>query len=1319
MKKRTIVILAIIAVFTASAVGVIQWQLPKVEAFAAFYVRSLSKNEKIPVKIDPQSIEVNLLPPSLQLNNTAITPKQELAKTIDPLKVGKIVIHPSILDLFIGHFWIDKIEVEGTEINAKIESDNKTGDGELTFDFSKTLSSIPVSEILLKRIKLRIEIKDDLIIGTENFYLRAYNQKNSLLAKIKEPKLSVKKIGREKALDVHVDGQFMITQSTLTVSKIKIIKDKSFVIGSGSLQHDGKFKSLKEARFSTRVAGNFVKIDEWINTFQDSDDLKLFKGSFKADIDIDKKPKEKLSAKIKTDLDSFQIGKVKLGDLELKAETPDGKTISIPRIDIDLAGDGNQVSIGKAQVTIGEDEKIGIDADLEIKKLEIKSFLRDSGITDIPVWTRTAGKLKCSGGYDKQFKLTCPGNLRVDNVKVQTVKSKRTIVALKHGDIEGSVTVTDKAVSYDAALKTERSSGTSKGVIDFKKGFDISYQTDKIHFDEVGKIAELEFAGSAAIRGSTKGDSRSAVFNMDVAAENFEFQSYYFGTLSTNLNYKSGTLFFENLDGNLESTRFKGRLEVDLLAERITGDLTLPFFRMKDVQQAVFKKVDLQNRFLGSGSGQIKIATSFDTDKLSFDLKARLFKGLAFGETYDQAQIEVRSREGKMKIIRGILGKESTQFNLTGNLNMALDSDFKFSVINGDLNDSFLLRKNSIPLAGLFSAQGKITGKLSSPAIEVEADISQFTFNRNVYGDAKFSYADKENQSRITFLLDKRFDGKITIPKQENKDYFFNLETEDFDVAPIIGYAIAEGSTQNYTINTSGELSGHINPNNLWGSEFSSLIKKITISYKGSELKSQLPMNIELKNNKLYLNELKLTGKNQYLTVNQSYSGNFESRFLIDGRINISFFKLFAPFIERIDGFSTVRLELDLKKNNVKLFGSSYTIDAYIQFPKFPHPFESLNADILFNQNKVSINSITGKMAGGKVLGNGEFLVLGPKDYKLDINMSLEKINLNFPEGIETTGDAQMRFSGSKIPFDLKGKYKVAKGFIDMEFKGSEDENKNSNLLPQLLKKSEASPIMLDIDIDARDGVEVKNTLVEGDVFGEIRVFDKVDAPKITGNVKLGRTSRLKFRDTEFEVTGSNFNFRGLSPLNPSLYLTAKTRVQSYDVNMLLQGTSSDPKLNLSSQPPLTYRKIISLLAFGYVSDELEDDIENQQNNNQQQGLQIGTSLLGNNPLGREIKDRLGWDIQFSSAIDDETSLAVPKITVSKKFFKKVEASANRQEGQQAQTEVRLRYELDEQLSTVLRFRKKEFTEVEDDNTSLPETPNEVGVDLEYKFEFK
>lgn len=1299
------------------------WEKPKLEKIVENYVESLSKDESVPFNIDIGKTNFSIIPLQVELYDTQLKPKKELSKTLDNFDIKFIAVQPSLIDLFVGKFWISHLHIKGSQVNIKINPTQKNSKTVKTeINLNSILKRIPLSQVNIQDIQLDLNVFNQHFIKTENLFIKAYNEKSSLIITLKDPNIQYKNEKSPQFINFLADLQMMATKDSLSLSKLKIVKDSSYFLASGNLLYSSSPLSMQEAQIKTRIKSDFEKLKVWSNQVYKNNYFDSLKGLFKTDINLSKIGTEKnFSVNLTSSLDKLQVGKVKIGQIDLKASMPTKELIQIDSVKANLSGN-NKVLINNGKVTLGK--KTTLSADLELKDTQLQSFLKDSGISDVPVWLKINGNLSCNGFYDKKLSVDCPGALTLSNVKIKNASRTKTIVAAKKLDVAGNINISESAISYKANAKLPETKGKSNGVIDFEKGFKINYETDNLNFAEIGQIGELEFLGTAKCKGSTQGDSHSATFFIDIEGENFEFEKYFFGALKSRLSYKSGVLYFDNLNGNIESTRYNGNLSVNLLKDNIKGDIQLPFFRMSDVQQSIAKKVDLKQRFLGSGSGRIQLDTPFEIDRLNFHLDARLFKGKAFGEDYNEAKLKAQAVDGIIIIQQGLLQKEKTSFNLKGTLDTKLQSQFQFTAHRGFLQHSSLMKTFNIPLAGEFDASGQIYGPLENPIIKTKAKIKNLIFNKKKYGESLFNYDNSNKQTNLQFNIPNQLDFLILIPEDDASNYFVNLTANKLDVAPLVGFLVSEDATRSYTIETSGELSGQINTQDWWESEFSSTIKEISLDYKSNKIVSTIPTNIELKNNNLFFNELSLVGKKQFIKITQPYTSKYSTKFIINARINIAFFKLLAPFIEKIDGFSTLRLELSFNHKNLKLIGSSYTTDSFLKFPGFPHAFESLNADILFNQNKVLINSISGELAGGKVLGNGEVNFKGAKDFDLLINTNMEDINLSFPEGFNTKGRASISLSGSGLPFTLSGNYTVTEGLIDNNFNSSSNSN-NTDLLEELLKKEISSPLLLNLDIKTENSVEVRNSLVEGYIEGDFKVYDKITTPKIKGEAHFEddsiSTSIVKFNENEFEVTSSSFIFEGKTPINPKLSLRSKTRLNSYDIDLFLQGRASKPLLTISSQPPLPETQIISMLALGQLPDQFDQTSGNNVNNtdgNSSAGFEIGTSLLGNNPLGKEIKDRTGFDVQFSSSFDDQSNAAVPKITVRRKVTKKLQISFSQATGSSSQSEGRVSYELNNQLSTIFRVTNFSDDSNNTNNTNSTRQNNPFGIDLEYKLEF-
>ena len=798
--------------------------------------------------------------------------------------------------------------------------------------------------------------------------------------------------------------------------------------------------------------------------------------------------------------------------------------------------------------------------------------------------------------------------------------------------------------------------------------------------------------------------------------------------MKSKVSYKTGTLSLSDMQGSIESTRFQGSLGINLLESQIVGEIFLPFFRMTDIQQAISQKLDLQNRFLGSGSGKVTINTPFEVDKMGFTAEARLFRGQAFGEEFNEAKINAKAVDGTIRIDEFLLEKEKTKFSLSGQTTTKLESDLAFRVDNGFLQQLSLVRKFRLPASGEFVGHGKITGNLANPHIKTQATLNNLVFNKTKYGAGALEFSGQIlGGSEVELSLDETLKMTASLPSEPEEGISCNSSFNNLNIAPIVEHFVSQGLTGNYAINTTGYLAGTLKEGRFWDSEFSALFKNFDLKYKSNKLVLDLPASLELKNQSLQLSKILLRGGPQYLQIVQSKSARSSASFTIDSEINIALFKIFAPFLEKIDGLSKIHLEATINQSGYRLIGSSYTKDGFLKFPGFPHPVQDLKADVLFNQNQLLINSLNGKIAEGKIVGDGRILFPEPGRFDLQINTEFDKVQVNFPEDYNTTGSGSVSLSGTKAPFLLKGIYNVSGGLVESNF-SSGASSSNSDLLEDLLKKEVSSPLLLDMKIVTQNPVEIRNSFVEGYILGNVVVFDKINAPRIRGEAHFDDNSVVKFKDQEFEISSSSFLFEGQSPVNPKLNLRSKTRFNSYDIDLFLQGRALNPQLTMTSQPPLPGTQIISMLAFGQLPASFEsgtNNINNNLNNNnnneeQNSNIEVGTALLGSNPLAKEIKEQSGFDVQISSSFDEQTGAAAPRLTLRNQINKKLEVSASSTTGNSNQYEGRLTYELNNELSTIFRITSPDNTgtTLNGANNTTTRRNNPFGVDLEYNVEF-
>jgi translocation and assembly module TamB len=95
------------------------------------------------------------------------------------------------------------------------------------------------------------------------------------------------------------------------------------------------------------------------------------------------------------------------------------------------------------------------------------------------------------------------------------------------------------------------------------------------------------------------------------------------------------------------------------------------------------------------------------------------------------------------------------------------------------------------------------------------------------------------------------------------------------------------------------------------------------------------------------------------------------------------------------------------------------------------------------------------------------------------------------------------------------------------------------------------------------------------------------ETPVIVGAVEVVR-GFYEFQGRRFDVTrGSEVRFRGTQPVNPNLNITGDREVSGIIATVHVTGTAAQPRLELSSQPPLDEADVLSLIVFNQPVNEL------------------------------------------------------------------------------------------------------------------------------------
>jgi translocation and assembly module TamB len=479
-------------------------------------------------------------------------------------------------------------------------------------------------------------------------------------------------------------------------------------------------------------------------------------------------------------------------------------------------------------------------------------------------------------------------------------------------------------------------------------------------------------------------------------------------------------------------------------------------------------------------------------------------------------------------------------------------------------------------------------------------------------------------------------------------------------------------------------------------------------------------MSLNMVNGVASLSQFRLDGDQTFVSVTGKQISKGDLNLRLESQANLRLLQIFLPFLEELGGQANVAADVSGPLLKPEILGNGNVRNGFVKIKGFPHPFEKIQGDVQFSQSKILINRFLGNIAGGSFEGDGTVIIEGPHNIPTTIKAHLENVNLNVPDHIHTTGNADMIFSGSWFPFTLSGTYNVRSGFVDKEFGGDEagaNNLKQSSYLPKMILQSAFEPVLLDLNIILEKPLTIKNSIVDGAVSGQITVKGPPASPSLGGQLTAEKGTKATVRDKVFDVLNASIHFNDTSDINPELFVSAQARISDYDINLLIQGVAKDPVLKMTSVPPLSEQDIRSLIAFGVTSQSLEKSSGTATNEKVNNGLAAGV-LTQFEPV-KQFQKKTGVEIQVSAS-DDTKEGSVQRVTLSKKLSDRVRASATQATGSKAQSnEYTLQYNFTDNLSAVGRYEDKKYLDSGDLGSGTRKDESILGVDLEFKREFK
>ena len=398
---------------------------------------------------------------------------------------------------------------------------------------------------------------------------------------------------------------------------------------------------------------------------------------------------------------------------------------------------------------------------------------------------------------------------------------------------------------------------------------------------------------------------------------------------------------------------------------------------------------------------------------------------------------------------------------------------------------------------------------------------------------------------------------------------------------------------------------------------------ELAVQVQDVELKAENPLVVTFKPNEITFERTRFTGTGTNITFggtaalgpggrqNLAVNGDLNLRFLSSASRN-----LFLSGVARVAVGVTGSFEQPQVTGTASVENASLAL--LLQNERLTAT--QINGTVRFNSNQANLESLTGRLGGGRVSATGGALISGFQPTQFRLVARGENVTVPaaafvtlpaFLGDLPTTADADLEIRGGSEGVFATGTVKVRRTEITEDI----------DLADLIDRRNEVpitsggggggggaglfGPTTVALTIQGQDALVVRNNLADMVGSLNLRVQGPIDAPVSSGRITATRGT-VAFRNDRYEILRAIIDLPPRVEAPPVINLQAQSDIRGYRVTVTMSGPiSGGLQTTATSDPPLPQADVIALITTGNLSGGPEGTSTLAQT-----GLGTATSLL-------------------------------------------------------------------------------------------------------------
>ncbi|MGA3090831.1 MAG: translocation/assembly module TamB domain-containing protein [Terriglobales bacterium] len=716
--------------------------------------------------------------------------------------------------------------------------------------------------------------------------------------------------------------------------------------------------------------------------------------------------------------------------------------------------------------------------------------------------------------------------------------------------------------------------------------------------------------GWASLAGTASGklsaltvNSNLEVFDFDTilpATAQLPARSVHWDALSTAIQYSSNQVAVHN--ASLLHGRTIARFDASSVLAAGRPYENAPFSLHFDLRNADVAEIA---RLAGTArplAGTLNLAATLSGTRPNphGDGHLELHNGVAYGVAVPLLRSDLRLAGDELQfnnVETTVYGAPLSGSGSLGNLDQAWfenqfpKSGFRLSLAGRNLDLARLPRLQSTRFTadGIADFTVQARGTIEQPSLEVHIHLQDLALDKERAGDF---FVDAVTEGReLKLKAHSNFDqadlaitGTVALEGDFLAD--LNLVFHHVDVNPVLRIYLPGKMTGPSPLEGKLQVRGPLRtPRDL---KAVAAIESFSTEVAHVQIHSAEPIRLEVEDQVLRLESFHLGGSGTDFTAHgrAHLAGQQELDLRLDGNVNMALLQTLNPKI-LARGTLGVKLNASGALSQPVLQGRLEVNNTYVSHNDFPSGLSDLNGVLLFDRNRVQIESLNGTTGGGKIGLTGS-ATYRDSAFQLDLGATAHDVRLRYPPGVSSTANADLRLTGSTNAALLSGNVTVTKLAVTpgFDFAGYLEKSKQTVVLTDT--DSLASRLKLDVHVTTTPELQMQTAVARLSGNADLKLRGTADRPAILGRVEV-LEGEISFNGNKYKLERGDVTFANPARTEPVIDMQASTRVRDYDITVQFRGDASVPnglKVTWQSEPQLPEADVIALLALGRTQEE-------------------------------------------------------------------------------------------------------------------------------------